>query len=298
MVTQAELATNNPRVLAGRIAKEFPRLKIDQYKFISQGWDHEVLLINQKIIFRFPNSKEYAPRLKNEIKLLHILAGKTPANIPNYQWIARDYSFGGYEILPGHELMTDYFNKIQAQHDSLARQLAAFLTAIHTLPGTVLELLHLEAAQLKKEQATLKAQLEEHLSSKLDSRDLSLAREALTDTDKALDKKIAPTFTHHDITERHLLWDEPADRLGVIDFSDMCLGDPAFDFAELYCYGSDFVQKVYAHYAGPKDNNFLRRAFAYHRRVGVFLLANSLVAQKISFEEAKQQFDRIMAIDF
>jgi hypothetical protein len=58
----------------------------------------------------------------------------------------------------------------------------------------------------------------------------------------------------------HLLWDGRERRLGVIDFSDMNLSDVAFDFAELYEYGDDFVKGVYRRYSGQRDHLFLERA--------------------------------------
>lgn len=44
-------------------------------------------------------------------------------------------------------------------------------------------------------------------------------------------------FTHGDLYHSHLLWDDTARTLGVLDFSGMVRGDPAVDFAESFAYG-------------------------------------------------------------
>ena len=62
------------------------------------------------------------------------------------------------------------------------------------------------------------------------------------DVDVLLATDLPEVVVHNDVYSRHLLWDDAAARLGVIDFSDMCLGDPAVDFAELYEYGEAFVR--------------------------------------------------------
>jgi aminoglycoside phosphotransferase (APT) family kinase protein len=100
-------------------------------------------------------------------------------------------------------------------------------------------------------------------------------------------------FLHGDIYSTHLLWDSKDKKLGLIDFSDMNIGDPAFDFAELYEYGQEFIEQVYKLYKGPKDDSFLERAWIYQRWVGVFMMINHFETHKTSFEVARQTFDRV-----
>ena len=98
---------------------------------------------------------------------------------------------------------------------------------------------------------------------------------------------------HGDVYSNHLLWDAGHQQLGIIDFSDMTLGDPAFDLAELYEYGQAFVEEVYFYYTGPKDNTFLERAWQYQYWVGVYMITEHFVYQKTSFEKAQETFKRI-----
>ncbi len=63
------------------------------------------------------------------------------------------------------------------------------------------------------------------------------------------------------------------------------------DFAELYAYGDDFIAAVYHDYTGPKDEYFLQRAKDYYKRIGVYLMVDSFLTDKVTFEKAKAVFD-------
>lgn len=47
-----------------KIKKEFPNLSWKNYQFVNHGYDHAVIILDRKIIFRFPKSNEYKKLLK------------------------------------------------------------------------------------------------------------------------------------------------------------------------------------------------------------------------------------------
>jgi Phosphotransferase enzyme family len=52
--------------------------------------------------------------------------------------------------------------------------------------------------------------------------------------------------------------------VGVIDWTDVEIGDPAFDFGYLWVWhGEPFVREVLRHYQGDIDPGFIDRACAY-----------------------------------
>ena len=87
-----------------KIKREFPDLGWSTYTHLTHGWDHDVIILDNKIVFRFPKSKEYAALLKDEIQLLPYLKRKVNAGIPEYKFIFKDKSAAGYPILAGREL--------------------------------------------------------------------------------------------------------------------------------------------------------------------------------------------------
>ncbi len=57
-----------------KIKRYFPEIKFKNSKLIEKGWDHDVIVLDNKYIFRFPKKEKYQERLKSEMKFLKYLA--------------------------------------------------------------------------------------------------------------------------------------------------------------------------------------------------------------------------------
>ncbi|MUN62407.1 phosphotransferase [Kocuria sediminis] len=307
-----------------RIAAAFPDLRWSQARRITEGWDHVVVLLDDARVFRFPVESPYTDRLGLEIEVLDHLAGllaarsgepsadsavgrsddragdgragPLPVRIPRYDRVAPDGSFAGYPIVPGGMLTPQLWAALPAaQRETLIGQLAGFLSVLHTAPiaGTPLE--RVPPSFLAEDQREIREGVAAHLSAVLTPGELAEVEDILADVDELLAADLPAVFIHNDVYSRHLLWDEAAGRLGVIDFSDMCLGDPAVDFAELHEYGEAFVRAVYERYTGPKDLGFLDRVWTYQRWVGVYMLTDHFEVGKTTWSVARETFDRCRA---
>lgn len=123
--------------------------------------------------------------------------------------------------------------------------------------------------------------------------DYEAVKTILDDTDIVLRQDRPTVLLLGDVYSRHLPWNIAKNQPGIIDFSDMNLGDPAFDFAELYEYGSGFVRLVYQYYTGSKDGTFLNRALTYQEWMGVFMIVDYFIHHKTTFKKARETFERI-----
>lgn len=289
--TTAPAAANR---LLTRISKEFPELTWVNYSYIDEGWDHEVIILDDNIVFRFPTDAEYTAKLGHEIEVLNYLSKKFEASTPEYLFIPKGIKFAGYKLIQGEQLNESYFKKLKA-HDNatLTRQLAEFLTIIHTQNTKEMPLAATSPSFLPADQALVKAMAEKHLKQVLTNQEYAIVQNILSDIDDLLTQVLPVIFIHNDIYSRHLLWDTDSQKLGIIDFSDMCLGDPAVDFAELHEYGVNFVKNVYEQYYGPKDDTFLERAWKYQRWAAVYMMTDHFENYKTSFEVAKQTFNNV-----
>jgi len=281
-----------PQALLARITNAFPELQWGAYIYLDQGWDHEVLILDNRLVFRFPNDEHYLKLLRNEADVLERLKPLVTAAIPEYRYFAPDGSFAGYPIVQGKPVLKSVFEKFKPDdREALAEQLARLLSSMHTFVQNG----HSEnltfSSYMDDDQGQTKRQADEYLKTVLGTDDFALTQAILAEVDALLELPLPAVLLHGDIYHDHLLWDQDAKQLGVIDFSDMALGDPAFDFAELYEYGEDFVRQIYGLYTGPKDETFLERAWAYQRWVGVYMMTDHFVHHKTSFEEARQTFD-------
>ncbi len=297
MPSVRDLETNDPNVLLKRITEEFPEVNWSAYEFINHGWDHEVIILDDKLVFRFPASSEYLPGLEDEVRLLDHLSSKIDFRIPRYKYVARDRSFAGYGIIPGIELTEEAFAELSDEDRAiLAAQLAKFLTGLHTVTVNELQQFNVSHVDLKAEAQKLRAQAKQYLRPVLTEQEHQHALNVLSDFDALLGSDYPLALTHNDISPKHIIWNQATKQVGIIDFSDRAISDPAFDFTELFLYGRSFTETVYEAYAGPKDDNFLDRATIYLKRIGVYMLIDSFLTDRISYKEAKALFDKVIKL--
>jgi aminoglycoside 2''-phosphotransferase len=243
-------------------------------------------------VFRFPNDEGYAGLLQNEVAILRRLEPLVSIRIPDYQYVPEDVSFAGYPLVPGTPLEKKYFDSLPVgTRTEIAKQLADFLTVLHTTIQNGHDFSLLPEPYMADDQADVKRQAEEYLPGILPPDEMNMVRQILARVDDVLARKLPSVFIHGDIYNRHLLWDDPARKLGVIDFSDMNRGDPAIDFSELHEYGREFVQEVYEYYGGPKDDTFLERAWVYQQWAAAYMLTDHFINDKTTWEEARYTFN-------
>ncbi|HSZ12806.1 MAG TPA: aminoglycoside phosphotransferase family protein [Solirubrobacteraceae bacterium] len=287
-------AALGPERLLARVAGEFPALSWRSYDYIDRGWDHEVLILDGRLVFRFPNDDFYARRLRSEIEILSRLGPLTSVAIPQYSHVARNGGFAGYPLVGGERLTPELFTRLPGRDRAeIARQLAGLLTRLHTLSEADIDLGLVAASDLAESHEEVASQARARLPPVLSERDMELVEEIVADSDSLFAEPVALVPIHGDIYSDHLLWDAGEGRLGVIDFSDMNLGDAAFDFAELHEYGDEFVKDVYRLYGARKDDGFLERSWRYLRWVAVYMMTDHFIYGKTSFAVARATFDRV-----
>ena len=119
--------------LVKRIRKEFPELEWDRYRYIDDGAEHEVIILDERWVFRIPWG--YQDELTNEIACLNYLANRVEAGIPIYQYVSRDECLGGYEFLAGKQLMQEHCESLTtADREHVAELLAGLLGDLHKTP--------------------------------------------------------------------------------------------------------------------------------------------------------------------
>ncbi len=144
----------------------------------------------------------------------------------------------------------------------IAKKLADFLTVMHTAIQKGCDLGNVPESDMVEAQLDCKTLSVKHLKPILSRKDYLLVGTILCNTDKVLSEDLPSVLLHGDVYSTHLLWNDELEELGIIDFSDMNRGDPAFDFAELFEYGDNFARHVYQYYAGPKDSAFFRESIS------------------------------------
>lgn len=268
--------------LVGVLRMHFPELRWRQFKYIDKGWDHDVIVLDDKYVFRFPKRKSYIELLKKEIALLQILEEKISLKIPKYIFIAEDYSCAGYEIVPGKELKPWIYRQLVKPENKrfIAQQIGEFLTQLHSIPLDIVEKYIGIEPPVKKEIRDLRKNALEILPAKLSKREMQVIEKFLNELWEMV-KDTPKTLIHYDLSGEHILVDKENTRLtGIIDFSDRSIDDPALDFALLDRYGGygkKFGKMVFNHYGLGNKTGILHRAEMYLKRLP---LRNMVLALK------------------
>src|SRR3989339_719714 len=258
------------KILLNKIKEEFPKLKIIKYKIIEKGWDNSVLLINNKYIFRFPRNKENLSHFKSELSILKELNKISKIKLPDYIFISKERSFGGYKLIEGFDFTKRVFNKLNNK-EYIAKQLAHFLSILHNFP--------IKKARKSGFSETINYNIEGRRKEFEERKRIyfsTLSKEEVKCVVKyheiffSLNSKFKKVIRHGDLVEDHILVNVKNNKInGIIDFGDTNIGDPAADFAYFYTFDKEFVNKIYKNYKGPKDKNFLLRAKYYRYQISM-----------------------------
>ena len=87
------------------IKESFPDLSFEKAQLVENGWDNDVVILDESLVFRFPKSASYEKRFQAEARLLEVIADAVDTPVPDYKYLASDLSFGGYPIIRGNELL-------------------------------------------------------------------------------------------------------------------------------------------------------------------------------------------------
>ena len=252
-------------VAAAVVAAQFPELRPVEAAFLGDGCDSSAFLINGRWLFRFPKRADVEQQLLLEQRILPRLAAHAPLPIPEYRFLGHPspaflFHFGGYPRLPG----TPAIRLAQAATASLARDVGRFLSWLHAVPAR-------DLADVPIPSQDLGGLIDEVRADALG--DFPLLGSVTTDAplDEWYAYLTAPPPTacgpgeavllHNDFAAEHVLVDEAGAVTGVIDWSDLALGDRSIDFAGvLHWGGRPLLEAVRPHYDGALDDAGLARA--------------------------------------
>lgn len=238
--------------------------KLDTF---GNGWDNDILVINEETVFRFPKTREIAAKVVNEVALLKHLAAKAPVlEIPQYELIHINGKMAGvkYPYLEG--VVLGGFTPPKHQSSVL---LGDFLTKMHSIRKSDLPNLKTHHTKEYWKELFLKVRtyVFPHLATAQKTVVLDFFGEFLSKYES-----VNLAVIHGDLTTANILCDPETGMVsGVIDFTDAQWGDPAFDFAGLYwSYGPGVTKEVLSHYKAEDKEDIFKRVENFYGLQPVF----------------------------
>ena len=215
----------------------FPDLPGSSFRLEQSGGDHLLLIVDETCAFRFPRPGKHG--LKLEIAVLRRLIQRTRIPVPNYDVVDPKGGFASYPLIAGVPLTpARFFTLAPDTADEAISDAVSLLSSLHALEPQLFE----PAASWPRMWPSIQfaERLQETCVPLLVDRVPTLAA-PLHDFLQRYRNDRAPreVILHGDLVGDHLLVDEQTGRLvGIIDFSDVALGDPAHDFLGFWAYGA------------------------------------------------------------
>lgn len=265
-------------IIKGRV----PDFNDRKVQVFDDGWDFVVIIIDSMRAFRFPRSEDYAKKLLIETRFLNLFGDKSPVRVPKLNYQQDEISgipYATYDFIPGVRFSKS-LSRIFSKNELLAtaKQIGAFLTAVHSFPVETARQLGIQQIDFldawQKRLAKIRGEVFPHIPDFEQKWIVTLFEDFLEIIAKML---VKPLVTHSDIMPEHIIVNPKTHKLsGIIDFGDILIADPAYDFTFLADYGGDFLNECYRNYGLPKDEMFDARRKFYRHRQAVTNLEHSL----------------------
>lgn len=287
--------------LLSKLLKEFPKVKFKTTKLITKGWDHDVLVLDNKLIFRFAKNRIYKNSIKREVKFLSDFSKITNIKVPKYTYFSRRGNFGGYKMIQGKELSPKIYQNLSAKKKlEFIKKLAKFLSKLHSIPVSEAEKYDYKASKSwkgmqKDRKEWYKKKFKPTVSEKLTKTQTNFIENFVKNFYKS-SYSFKPVFGHYDLGHDHILMKPDGSISGIIDFGDMHVSDPAYEFNGFFDYDESLPRQIYKYYRGPKDSKFLERAKKYYIHRYIYLLYDGLIRRKSPalWKGANQQINKII----
>ena len=218
-------------------------------RLLGEGWDNTAWLADERYVFRFPRREFALPGFRRELAVLPELRLPYPVPTPVFVGEPDDafpWPWFGAELIDGDEplgLSAD-------ERDALGAPLGTFLRALH---DTTVDVALPDDPMGRADMAIRVPRTVESIEALgLEPPPAWLAEAA------GMERPPATVVCHGDLHVRHLLVRDGL--AGVIDWGDVCAGDPAIDLILLWCLlGPDGRADFFGAY-GPVDDATLLRA--------------------------------------
>jgi len=256
-----------PEPIIKKIQSEFPAYPVSSIKKMGEGDNSKAYIINKNYLFRFPKRKEVKKQLQREIAVLPKIKSSLNLSIPHFEFISQDTNFVGYKMIPGKPFTLETYNCLnKKQQEYVHQSIGNFLFKLHHINLQTLNNCNLEIMNPFEEYSDNFTEAEKyiypHISKNKQKIITLLFSQYLNNPENF---NYTPALIHNDFSKDHILFNTvnqptcPVGRqiTGIIDFGDIAIGDPDYDFMYLLDeFGEEFLKEIFKTY-NPKNKKKL-----------------------------------------
>lgn len=251
---------NNLEIGKRIIQEKYPEFSKSSFKADNSGWDNFVIKVDNEYIFRFPRDEGAYRTIKMEYAVLGYLNNELPNNIKVPKFIfsnlREDYPFVGYKMIKGEFLSKELFERLtDEEKDKFIDNMISFINILHSLDIDKHELDHVEPiSNYKMRYNEFKEKCFKYFDNELIEKTNKLFNNYFNNKEMHTFK---PTIVHGDLSTDHIILTD--DGIGIIDFGDTRVFDPAYDFSWVFQIDENIFDGVIEKYKVNKDENFKKR---------------------------------------
>ncbi|MCU0569862.1 MAG: phosphotransferase [Oculatellaceae cyanobacterium Prado106] len=235
-----------------KIQTVYPQLDLQHLELNQDGMNNDIVIVNQKLVCRFPKTDWAKADLKQEVQILQMARPLLDLPIPDLEHIEED--FVSYPLISGEPLSKNLLFKLDASvQEKVIEQLGQFLQQLHSISseGTAASPLPPSIAERTPEDLlALYEQVQQILFPYLWKHQQTWVHEHFQPlVNGTLDFQRSSALIHGDLGCYHILFDPERQCLsGIIDFGTAGIGHPAIDLAALLDTHGEAVLKRMAQY--------------------------------------------------
>ena len=257
-----ELVMGHSSAIRDILSRDISELTVESVEFEGQGWNHRVYRVNRDFIFKFPKDKDAEGDLAAEIRILAQISRSLNIPVPQYMFVVEnselyEYLYGGHRAIEGTPLIRDVLLSLQPHCQfEIAEQLAIFLSILHGCQprGELEGLIPIE--DCRRGYASLLGAAQMHVFPKISDEECKILESMFSSyLENPTNFASELALLHGDLSAEHVFINLETQRLsGVIDFGNVCFGDPDYDFWHLSDdYGEDYLNRIRSHYDSHKN---------------------------------------------
>lgn len=253
------------------LRNEFSELRNETFTYIDSGQNNHMFKCSNGWMIRIPKNDFNKDKLVRDIEVLNRLKDILPLEIPQviHSKIVDqvDSSYMIYECIEGSMFTQSIFNQLETSKD-LSKTLAVFLKRLHQ--GDIVNRLEdlFDQPSILSNWESLSQRFEAKLYPLIKEDDIEEMKDTFNQILISLkDITFKETIVHGDFGPTNIIYDQHHKCIkGIIDFSEMSIGDPAYDIASLmgtFGYGLAFVEDMIPYY--PAIESYIKRALLYKK---------------------------------
>jgi aminoglycoside phosphotransferase (APT) family kinase protein len=262
--------TMDAALAAQVIQAQFVGVGQHHVRWLGEGYDSVAFEADGDWVFRFPKRRAVEQQLLLEMRVLPMLGNDSPLSMPAYSFKGAPsplfpLHFGGYRKVLGVPAIG--IDPRVTPFDRWAVAVADFLSWLHTFPSDQAARVgvpHRDADSSIEEARIEALQDFEHVAGVAPELIVEGWIEFLSEAPvkRSESPHVSDCLVHGDFAAEHVLYDAASDSItGVIDWSEVAIGDPTVDLAGVFHWaGESFLSAVLSTYRGPTDAATLERA--------------------------------------